>query len=160
MKKQIIILWGAFVVCVAVTVGLWFAMNNSNPEFEEVKATVLSAETTQVVNKSTGARTNFYDVKVVYEGKTYDLGNAHSTYEYPKGKVVKAYLSNGKLYANVEGVKTSTLIATVYFIFLFGSFGMLIFAAMQTSKISQKNKEEKQRAKAEESKIEEKVEKE
>lgn len=157
MKKQIIILWVAFVACVAITVGLWFAMNNSNPEFEEVKATVLSAETTQVVNKKTGSKTNFYDVKVVYEGKTYDLGNAHSAYEYPKGKVVKAYLSNGKLYANEEGVKTSTPIATIYFVFLFGSFGMLMFAATQTSKISQKMKEEKEQAKVKE-KAEERVE--
>jgi len=89
--------------------------------------------------------------------KTYDLGNAHSAYEYPKGKVVKAYLSNGKLYANEEGVKTSTPIATIYFVFLFGSFGMLMFAATQTSKISQKMKEEKEQAKVEE-KAEERVE--
>ncbi len=152
MKKQIIILWGVFIACLVATVGLWFAMNNSNPEFEEVKATVVSAETTKVVNKKTGSTTNFYDIKVEYEGKTYDLGNAHSVYEYPKGKVVKAYLSNGKLYANEEGVKTSTPIATIYFVFLFGTFGMLIFASMQTSKICQKNKEAKQEAKVVESK--------
>jgi len=155
MKKQIIILWVAFVACVAITVGLWFAMNNSNPEFEEVKATVLSAETTQVVNKKTGSKTNFYDVKVVYEGKTYDLGNAHSAYEYPKGKVVKAYLSNGKLYANEEGVKTATPVAKIYFGFLFATFGMLMFASIQTSKLSQKNKEEKEAKIKEETKVEE-----
>lgn len=142
MKKQVIILWIIFVVCLATTIGLWFAMNNSNPEFEEVKVTVVSAETTQVVNKNTGSRTTFYDVKVRYNGEVYDLGNAHSVYEYPEGKTVKAYLSNGKLYADEAGVKTSTPVATIYFVFLFGTFGLLFFAAMQTSKLSQKNKEE------------------
>ena len=63
MKKLVIILWIAFVVCVIATVGLWFAMNNSNPEFEEVKAIVTSSETKQVVNKKTGSRTNFYEEK-------------------------------------------------------------------------------------------------
>ncbi len=152
--KKIIILWVAFVVCLVATIGLWFAMNSSNPEFEEVKATVVSAETTKVVNRKTGSSTTFYDVKVEYEGKTYDLGNAHSVYEYPKGKVVKAYLSNGKLYANEEGVKTATPIATVYYIFLFGTFGMLIFAPIQTSKICQKNKEQKEAKVVEEGKKE------
>lgn len=144
MKKQIIILWVVFVICLVTTVGLWFAMNNVNPEFEEVNVTVVSSETKQVVNRKTGSRTNFYEVKVRYEGEVYDLGNPHSAYEYPEGKMVKAYLSNGKLYANEEGVKTSTPIATVYFVFLFGTFGMLMFASIQTSKLSQKNKEEKE----------------
>ena len=137
MKKQIIILWSIFVVCLITTVGLWFAMKNVNPEYEEVQATVISSETKQVVNKKTGSRTNFYEVKVRYEGEEYDLGNVHSAYEYPKGKVVKAYLSNGKLYANEEGVKTATPIAKVYFVFLFGTFGMLMFASIQSSKLSQ-----------------------
>lgn len=141
MKKQIIILWSIFVACVIATIGLWFATNNITPEYEEVQVTVVSSETKQVVNKQTGSRTNFYEVKVKYNGEVYDLGNPHSAREFPKGKTVKAYLSNGKLYANIEGVKTSTPVATAYFVFLFASFGMLMFAAIQTSKVSQKNKE-------------------
>ena len=56
------------------------------------------------------------------------------------------------MYANEEGVKTATPIAKVYFVFLFGTFGMLMFASIQSSKLSQKNKEEKQQAKVEEKK--------
>ncbi|MCI9365379.1 MAG: DUF3592 domain-containing protein [Clostridia bacterium] len=137
MKKLVIILWIAFVVCVIATVGLWFAMNNSNPEFEEVKAIVTSSETKQVVNKKTGSRTNFYEVKVRYEGKEYELKNPHNTYMYPEGKTVTAYLANDKLYANEEGVKTATPVAIVYFVCLFGSFGLLMAAAMVTSKNAQ-----------------------
>jgi len=80
---------------------------------------------------------------VEFEGKEYELRNVHSAASYYKGQKVKAYLSNDKLYANVEGVKTSTPIATIYFIFLFGSFGMLFVAAMYTGKLSQKKLEDK-----------------
>lgn len=140
MKKLGIILWIAFVVCVIATVGLWFAVNNSNPEFEEVKAIVTSSETKQVVNKKTGSRTNFYEVKVRYDGKEYDLKNPHNTYMYPEGKTVTAYLANGNLYANEEGVKTSTPVAIVYYVCLFGSFGLLMAAAMVSSKNAQNKK--------------------
>lgn len=132
-KKISIVLWGAFVVCLIATVALWFAMNNTKAEYEEVSATVLSAKTEQVVNKKTHSTTNFYKVTVSYEGEEYDLGNAHSTYEYPVGKTVKAYLSNGKLYANVEGVQTDTPVAKVYFAFLIGTFVLLMGAAMYSS---------------------------
>lgn len=138
MKKRIIILWIVFAVCLVTTVVLWFAMNNSNPEYEEVKATVLSSKTEEVVNKKTGSRTTFYKVKVKYEGKEYDLENPHNVYMYPQGKSVTAYLSNDRLFANVEGVKTSTPVATVYFIFLFGSFAMLFVASIYTSKLNKK----------------------
>lgn len=139
IKKRVIILWCAFVVCVITTVILWFAMNNANPEYEEVEATVLSAKTDQVVNKKTGTKTNFYRVEVEYEGKSYELGNVHSLSSYTTGRKVKAYLYNGNLYANTEGVKTSTPIAIVYFIFLFGNFGLLYIASVQTTKLHPKN---------------------
>jgi len=137
MKKISIILWVIFVICVVAAVALWFAMNNSNPDYEEVKATVVSAETKQVVNKKTGSRTNFYEVKVRYDGEVYDLGNVHNTYMYQEGSTVKAYLSNGKLYANTEGVKTATPVATAYYVFLIGSFVMLMAASIYTSKLAQ-----------------------
>lgn len=38
MKKKVIILWCAFVVCLITTVALWFAMNNSKLKYEEVEA--------------------------------------------------------------------------------------------------------------------------
>jgi len=60
---------------------------------------------------------------------------------YSEGRTVTAYLAHGKLYANVEGVKTSTPIATVYFIFLFGSFAMLFVAPTYTAKLRKQAKE-------------------
>lgn len=142
MKKKVIILWVVFAVCLIATVCLWFAMNNQNVEFEEVNVTVLSATTERVVNRKTGSSTNFYKVKVRYQGKEYDLENAHNTYMYQEGKEVKAYLSNNRLFANEEGVETSTPVATVYFIFLFASFAMLFVAPTYTAKYVQSKKTE------------------
>ena len=145
MKKKILAVWGVFALCVAITVGLWFAMNKVELKYEEVQATVISSETKRLKNKKNGNTYDFYEVKVEYKGKEYELGNVHSAASYYKGKKVKAFLSNEKLYANIEGVKTSTPIATIYFIFLFGSFGMLFLAAMYTSKLSQKKLEDKKK---------------
>ena len=117
-------------------------MNNSNPEFEEVTVMVTSSRTEQIVNRKTGSRTNIYKVNVRYQGKEYELKNPHNTYMYPEGKEVKAYLANGKLYANEEGVKTSTPVAIVYYIFLFGSLGMLFVAPTYTSKYVKDKKEQ------------------
>lgn len=141
MKKKIIIVWSVFVICLIATIGLWFLMNDANPEYEEVKATVLSSKTEEIVNKKTGSKMTFYKIEVRYDGKTYDLENAHNTYSYPEGKTVTAYKYNDRLFANTEGVQTSTPVATVYFIFLFGSFIMLFVAAIYTSKLCQKKKE-------------------
>ena len=136
MKNKVMILWIVFAICLVLTVLLWFLMNGAKPEYEEVKAIVTSAKTEEIVNKKTGSRTKFYKVEVKYDGKTYDLENVHDTYTYPEGKTVTAYKYNDRLFANTEGVQTSTPIATIYFIFLFGSFIMLMVAATYTSKAS------------------------
>jgi len=135
-KKINIALWIAFAICVVTTILLWFPFNNSHPEFEEVKAKVVSAKTEQVRNKKTGSTTNFYKVEVEYEGKVYNLENVHNTYSYPEGKTVTAYLSNNRLFADQESVKIGTPIATVYYIFLIGSFGFLFAACIYSSKYS------------------------
>ncbi|MDE6285073.1 MAG: penicillin-binding protein [Bacilli bacterium] len=140
MKKKITFLWIAFVVCVAITVGLWFAVNRSNPEFEVVEVEVVSSTSKKVKDRKTGNTYTTYEIKVDYNDTITDLHNAHNSYSYVEGRKVKAYLSNGKLYANEEGVKTSTPIATVYFGFLIGSFVLFFVTLIETSKLSQ-NKE-------------------
>ena len=138
MKKKSTLLWCAFVVCLIATVVMWFVVNAQKIEYEEVEVRVLSAETTQLRNKSTGAHYDFYEVTVEYKGETYKLENVHNTYQYPQGATVKAYLANnGRLFANVEGVSSSTPLATVYFVCLFGSFGLLFLAAVYSGKAKQ-----------------------
>ncbi len=142
MKKQVMILWIAFVVCLLITVGLWFMVNKSNPDYEEVKVTILSAETKQVKNRKNGSTYTTYDVKVEYEGKTYDLENAHSAYPSMKGRSITAYYANDRIYADVQGVKNGTPIGKLYFVFLIGSLALFFGAIIQTSKMTRKNKEE------------------
>lgn len=119
----------------------WFMVNRSNPDYEEVKVVVLSAKTTQVKNKKNGSTYNKYDVEVEYEGKTYDLENAHSANPAMKGRSITAYYANGKMYADVQGVKNGTPVGKLYFVCLIGSFVLLFGAAIQTSKLSQMKKE-------------------
>ena len=151
MKKPVVIaLW---VICVLLIVGIVptrYAMDHAaTPDYEEVQATVVSSETTQVVNKKTGSKTNFYDVKVSYNGKVYDLINVHNAYSYIEGSKTTALLSGDKLYANVEGIETSTPMAKAYFVCLIGGFVMLLVAASAQSKYSQQKKVAKDAAAAE-----------
>lgn len=140
MKKQIFILWGAFFICFITTVTLWFAVNKSNPKYEEVQVKVLSSETKQVINRSTGTRYTTYNVTVDYNGKSYKLENAHNIYEHLQGKMVTAYFSNNRLFADINGVKSSTPIGTVYFIFLFASIILFFISLTSTGKLAQNKK--------------------
>ncbi|MCI8620746.1 MAG: penicillin-binding protein [Clostridia bacterium] len=132
-------MWIITVVCLILTVVFWFLMNKVEVDYEEVTAIVTDTSSKTVVNKKTGSRTTFYEVKVKYEGKEYELQNVHGLAGYSEGKSVKALLSNGKLYANVEGIKSTSPVAIIYFIFLFGTFGMVFASATYMSKMKQKN---------------------
>ena len=140
MKNKVAIMWSITAVCLILTIVFWFLMHHTEIHYEEVNAIVTNTSSKAVVNKKTGSRTTFYEVKVKYEGKEYDLHNVHSLSGYYKGKSVKALLSNQKLYANVEGIKSTTPTAITYFVFLFGTFAMLILSATYTAK-AKKQKE-------------------
>ncbi|MCI8589999.1 MAG: penicillin-binding protein [Clostridiales bacterium] len=134
-------MWLLTGICLVLTVVFWFLMNQSEVEYEEVTVMVTDTSTREVVNTNTQNRTTFYEVKVEYNGQEYELHNVHGLAGYYKGKTVKALLSNNKLYANEEGIKSTSPIAIVYFAFLFGTFGMLIASATYMSKVKAKKKE-------------------
>lgn len=141
MKNKVMLMWIITGVCLILTIVFWFLMNKTEVKYEEVTATVTSTSTKEVVNRNTQNRTTFYEVKVEYNGKEYDLQNVHGLSGYYKGKSVTALLSNDKLYANVEGIKSTSPIAIVYFVFLFGTFGMLMLSATYMSKMKAKKEE-------------------
>lgn len=138
MKNKTIIMWVITAICLVLTIVFWFLMNNQEASYEEVMAIVTDTSSKSVVNKKTGSRTTFYEVKVRYEGEEYELQNVHGISGYYEGKSVKALLSNGKLYANVEGITSTSPIAIVYFIFLFGTFAMFMASAIYMSKSKSK----------------------
>lgn len=139
-KKKAVILWILFIACLVTTVSLNRQVMNSDPDYEEVNVIVLSSETVTYINRKTGSRTNKYEIEVMYDGQRQELINAHNAYSYREGATVKAYLANGKLYANPEGVKTSTPLAKVYFGFLFGTVAVFTAACMSLSKKKTKGK--------------------
>ena len=141
MNKKSVLLSILTVLCLAATVTLWFAMNNDNPEYEEVTAKVVSSESGY--RKIAGSRQAYYDVEVEYLGKTYDLKNVYGSASYVPGREVTVYSARGNLYANEAGVKSTTPVATVYFIFLFGTIILLIYTLTYMSRQRQKNKEAK-----------------
>ena len=99
-------------------------MDRVEVTYREVKATVVSSRTVQ--RRVAGSTMTTYEVVVSYMGKEYDLKNAHNAYSYRPGQSVTAYQANGKLYANVEGITSTTPVAILYFAFLFLTFGLLI----------------------------------
>ena len=129
MSKKLVILIGVgFVVSLVLTIVLYNRMDNQNLEYEEVEATVVSTgtRTTNILMQYSSSSTTQYTVEVRYNGQIYDLKNVHGLSGYSEGRTVKAYLANGKLYANVEGVNTSTFVAYAYFAFLIASFVLFI----------------------------------
>lgn len=124
MKKKVMLMWILFVVCVITTLVMRYFLERQDVEFEEVTVTVVSAEKKELENRKTNTTLTINDVKVEYEGEEYALKNAYDVYMYPTGKEVTAYLSHGKLYANIAGVESSTLLYYVYLAFLIASFIM------------------------------------
>lgn len=130
------------IICIVATVLLRGPMANADVEYQEVKVTVISAEkkeTTIKVGKTSSDMTT-YEIVVSYMGENYDLKNAHDTYSYRQGSTVTAYLSNGKMYANVEGVQNSTPVATAYFAALIGSFVMFLITMCLWANVAQQKK--------------------
>lgn len=131
MNMKSVILVILTILCLGATIGMWFVVNKSEPEYTEVEATIVSAESKTVRTKYS---TNIeYDVKVEYNGEEYKLNNAHTAVYYT-GQAITAYMANGKLYADVAGVKSSTPIAIVYYVFLVATVGLFIYTPTYMSK--------------------------
>ena len=141
MQKKAKMIWRLFAICLIVMIVSRIAMEVQELDYEEVQVRVVSAVTKKVTNRRTYNTYNVYEVRVAYKGKVQELRNAHNTYQYTPGRNVKAYLSNGRLFANIEGVATSTPIAKIYFVCLFGSFGLLIAGLLYSGKAKQEKTE-------------------
>ncbi len=141
--KKVYICLGLMVVCVIASVFLRKAANNAELDYEKVKVRVVSSEKHEKrirVNGSTSTITE-YDIVVSYMGKEYDLKNAHDTYSWREGTEKEAYFSNGKMYADEEGVRNGTLAGKAYFVAIGGAFVMFIVSMVLLAKTGDKKKE-------------------
>lgn len=138
--KRVAVCAVIMVLCIIATVLLRKPMENADLDYKEVTVFVVSSETrnTTVRTQYSSSHLTTHDVRVLYEGKEYELKNAHDTYSYREGTSVTAYLSNGKLYANIEGVRNGSPAGIAYFAALFGSFGMFIATMLMLAKTGQK----------------------
>jgi len=130
------------IICIVATVLLRGPMADTDVEYTEVKVQVVSSETKETTVKVGNSRSNLttYEIVVSYNGKQYDLKNAHDSYSYRQGSTVTAYLSNGKMYANVEGVQNSTPAATAYFAALIGSIVMFFVTICLWANVAQQKR--------------------
>ena len=130
------------VICIVATVLLRGPMANAETDYTEVDVQVVSSETKETTIKVGNTKSDMttYEIVVSYMGKNYDLENAHNSYSYRKGATVKAYLSDGKMYANVEGVRNATPIAKAYFAALIASFVMFFVTICLWSNEAQKKR--------------------
>lgn len=75
------------------------------------------------------------EVTVIYNDQKYDLINVKSNYPpYIKGFVTQAYFCDGKMYANVDGVKSNSIWGKRYF-WLLGSAMVLGFAGVALTSV-------------------------
>lgn len=109
----------------------------------------VQAEVYSVHGKAPLSKFDKNKVVVSYNGKTYDLinvkdgeiagYNSHLLMNTP----VNVYLSGGKLYSNVDGVRSTSVIGTIYFIFLFGTMGLIMSTAVLIGCVVEAKKREK-----------------
>ncbi len=129
-KKRIVMIGSiiAFVICLTATIILNRRMAGQDideSEIENVECRVTRVESHSV--RVNGQKITNYEYYGSYLGKEYKIHNVIEKYKFKEGSMAKVLLYKGKLYANMEGIKTSTGLATVYFVFLFGTVGVFAF---------------------------------
>ena len=143
--KKVWICLGLMVVCIITSVFLNQRRSQAVLEYEKVQVQVVSSEARErtVRTRYSTTRQTVYEVVVRYNGKDYDLKNAHSAASYRKGSTVTVYFAGGKMYADEAGVRSSTAEGIAYSVSIFATFGMFILSMVFLAQEGQK----KQRAK-------------
>ena len=140
-KKLLSIISGViFCVCLIGVICTYNMVNNQNIEYDTVKVKIVNVE--KIKTRTRKQRNTSYKVTAEYNSKQYELENVKDSeiVKFMKGAQVDVYEHNGKLFANTDGVKTSTPVSTVYFVFLFGG---ILFFVIFVSNISAYMKEKK-----------------
>ena len=125
LKILNLVLYGLAVLsligCIAVRV---YADTKAEYSYEEVTAVVTDHQ------RSTYKGRTSVEVTVAYQGQLYRLINVKSGgAPYMVGYTTQAYLSDGKMYANIDGIKSKSVWGKRYFLLL-GSTVLLGFLAV------------------------------
>lgn len=137
-KKYSIIMGIVFAVALVLTILSRIMADGKAFSYETVEVTVKKVEASAVNTK--GKKLRDIDVVVSYEGKEYDLKNV-LTGEISKYEAARAYsqpvevlFCNGKMYSNVQGIKSGAAIAKLYFVFLAMDFVAFLLMVMNIGK--------------------------
>lgn len=142
-KKKLIFMIGSiilFIVCLVTTVYLNIQTGGQNideSKIQKVKCTVTNVEEYAV--RVNGTRITNYKCYATYNGKEYEVHNVIEKYKFVEGRTADVLLYKGKLYANMEGITSSTGLATVYFVFLFGTVGVFVLMINAIMKFCRKD---------------------
>ena len=109
----------SFIGCIAVRI---YAETGVKYSYEEV--TVIVTDCREI---SYDGRTTTTEVRVYYKNREYDLINVKGWAPYVVGYTTQAYFSEGKMYANIDGIKSTSIWGKRYF-WLLGSTMVLGFA--------------------------------
>lgn len=125
-NNKLIIILVLFILSLLTTIVLYGKMDNAKFDYEKVKCVVTNVTKKRIYRNRNKTGRYRYIITVAYKEKEYKLKNTYdsSIFQYQKGALVDVYLSNGNLYANEAGVRTSTPVAILYFIFLFATMGI------------------------------------
>lgn len=143
-KKLSIISGVLLVVFFVMAVAFYVLSNNQHLSYEVVEVNVISAHSANPLSKTDSDR-----VVVEYNGKNYEVENLRTNetlkyHTYISSKnLAKAYFSNGKIYANIEGIRSTTVIGTIYFVFFFGTLILIFTTAMLVGCVIEAKKREK-----------------
>jgi len=143
-KKLSIISGVLLVVFLVMAVVFYILSDNQHLSYKVVEVNVISVHSANPLSKTDRDR-----VVVEYNGKNYEVENLRTnetlkyhTYLSAK-KRANAYFSNGKIYANIEGIRTTTVIGTIYFVFLFGTLILIFTTAVLVGCVVEAKKREK-----------------
>lgn len=161
-KIQAIVTFFLLAASIVLLVAQFGAVQKKPLDYKEVKVTVVSAENERVHTPGTTGHYYKYNVTVEYEGKQYDLINVKSG-EMARYEALAnlsetsqhnnpffdntVYFSNGKMYSNIDGIKTDGKEFDWYLVglggtALFGTLHLMCVADLLDKKKKQKNREQ------------------
>lgn len=127
-----------------MTVVFYVLSHNQILSYKVVQVNVISVDIENPLNKIDKDK-----VVVEYNGKNYEVENlmTNETLKYhtylSSQKPADAYFANGRIFANIDGIRSTSMIGIIYFVFLFGTLILIFTTAVLIGCVVEAKKREK-----------------
>ena len=127
-----------------MTVVFYVLSHNQHLSYKVVRVNVISVDIKNPLNKIDKDK-----VVVEYNGKSYEVENlmTNETLKYhtylSSQKPADAYFANGRIFANDDGIRSTSMIGMIYFVFLFGTIILIFTTAVLIGCVVEAKKREK-----------------